>query len=56
MRLSEPVKQVEQVITPKQVESVKNEQVFVDKKELTDKVKKKEVLGLFALIKKLLNL
>ena len=56
MRLSEPVKQVEQVITPKQVELAKNDQICVDKKEVTDKVQKKEVVGLFALIKKLLNL
>ncbi len=51
IRLSEPVKQSEPVIVPQ----VKNE-VCIDKKEVTDKVQKKEVLGLFALIKKLLGL
>ena len=56
IRLSEPTKPVETVVVPKQVETPKNDQICVDKKEVTDKVKKKEVLGLFALIKKLLNL
>lgn len=56
IRLSEPVKHVETVVVPKQVELVKNDQICVDKKEVTDKVQKKEVLGLFALIKKLLGL
>lgn len=51
IRLSEPVKKPEPVIVP----PVKDE-VCVDKKEITDKVQKKEVLGLFALIKKLLKL
>ena len=51
IRLSEPVKQPEPVIVP----TIKNE-VCVDKKEITEKVEKKQVLGLFALIKKLLGL
>lgn len=51
IRLSEPVKQPEPVIVP----TIKNE-VCIDKKEITEKVEKKQVLGLFALIKKLLGL
>jgi len=54
--LSEPTKPVETVVVPKQVETPKNDQICIDKKEVTDKVQKKEVLGLFGLIKKLLNL
>ena len=54
--LSEPTKPVETVVVPKQVETPKNDQICVDKKEVTEKVQKKEVLGLFGLIKKLLNL